>query len=410
MIEIIFESIKSIYSKRSVYFKRVISVMISVAVVIIIQCISFNMVEQLSDKNTRKEEKITIEVINKERKVEESELLNPIEITEIVNLSGKCMRIIYEEWEEAVICKFCNMSKVQITAVTRGYVIQNGEKVIEGRSFNKEDEEFGLPRVMISDDLSKKIFGIESAVGRKLQFATDEHGMIEAEIIGVYEVEDFNETHSEKYIYEIYINYGYLNNNNMIEDDKSGKLEYYVNVNRTDEIKKLLYEYFDARYDKAETIYVITNELNDSSNSNRIVELVMKVIQSFAILAFVISNLGIMNLSLMDIEKRIKEIGIRMAVGAEPKHIIIQIVTECVSLSLIGALIGIVIGFLCGSIINIFICLKYKDILSSFIFYMPWKVAIYSAVGSLLIGLVFSIIPAKKASNIVIIKVITMKD
>ena len=146
------------------------------------------------------------------------------------------------------------------------------------------------------------------------------------------------------------------------------------------------------------------------NKSDKIIELVMNIIQAFAVIAFVISNIGIMNLALMDIEKRIKELGIRMAVGAETKHIFVQIITEGTFLSFVGALGGIVSGFIFGSIINIYIYIKYRDIISSFIFYMPWTAAIYSAVGSLLIGLAFSIIPAKKACNDEIIKTITMSD
>lgn len=320
------------------------------------------------------------------------------------------MRITSEEWEEAVICKFSNLPKVQFIAVTSGYIIQNLENIIEGRIFSENDEKYGLPRIIIPDILSKKIFGAEIAVGRTLQFAADEHGIVEFEIIGVYETDNCDESQNEEYLYEIYVNYEYLKNAGMIEDKNSKLLEYYVNVNSTDMIKENLRNHLNERYKETDSSLVITSELEETENSNKIIKLIMKIIQSFAVIAFVIGNLGIMNLSLMDIEKRIKEIGIKMAVGAETKHIIVQIIAECVFLSFIGTIAGIIIGCLCGSAINIFICIRYKDILSSFMFYMPWRSAIYSALGSLLIGLVFSIIPAKRASEVIIIEAIRVKD
>ena len=110
-----------------------------------------------------------------------------------------------------------------------------------------------------------------------------------------------------------------------------------------------------------------------------------------ASLALLVGGIGIMNIMLVSVLERIREIGIRMAVGARRKDILRQFLIEALVLTLIGGFIGVFLGFGLAKIISLLTPLPSS---------MPlWSVAL--AVGfSLLTGLFFGIYPASRASRL----------
>ncbi|MGI5854709.1 MAG: ABC transporter permease, partial [Bacillota bacterium] len=108
-------------------------------------------------------------------------------------------------------------------------------------------------------------------------------------------------------------------------------------------------------------------------------------------ISLLVGGIGIMNIMLVSVTERIREIGIRKAIGAQESEILIQFLLEAATLSLLGGIIGIVLGstgavFLSG-------VLGWKAVVS--------MEAILMASGiSLLIGLFFGVYPARKAARL----------
>lgn len=96
-----------------------------------------------------------------------------------------------------------------------------------------------------------------------------------------------------------------------------------------------------------------------------------------------------MNIMLVSVTERIKEIGIRKAIGAQSKDILFQFLTESIILSLVGGGLGIIIGYIASNLIGYFI--NITPIVSPLI-------VLISVVISTLIGLIFGVYPAKQAS------------
>ena len=131
-------------------------------------------------------------------------------------------------------------------------------------------------------------------------------------------------------------------------------------------------------------------------NSAEFQEKMKSTVQTFAILlasiasvSLIVGGIGIMNIMLVSVTERTKEIGIRMAIGARAQDIRMQFLIEALVLSLIGGLIGvvsgIVIALLVGKIFNTAIVITLSPILLSFCF-------------SGLVGIGFGYYPAYKAS------------
>jgi putative ABC transport system permease protein len=109
-----------------------------------------------------------------------------------------------------------------------------------------------------------------------------------------------------------------------------------------------------------------------------------------AAISLIVGGIGIMNIMLVSVTERTREIGIRMAVGAMAKDILIQFLIESIVLSSIGGIIGIISGML--------ITLGVSKWLNIVLVIDP-SITVIALVFSMLIGIIFGIIPARKAAS-----------
>ncbi len=109
-------------------------------------------------------------------------------------------------------------------------------------------------------------------------------------------------------------------------------------------------------------------------------------------IAFLVGGIGVMNIMLVAVTERTKEIGIRKAVGAKKGDIILQFLTEAITLTLVGGLAGLGIGWLIAAGVT--------AMAPSLVMVIPWWAAVIGFCGSIFVGVVFGILPAMKAANL----------
>ena len=112
---------------------------------------------------------------------------------------------------------------------------------------------------------------------------------------------------------------------------------------------------------------------------------------SVASISLLVGGIGIMNILLVSVTERTREIGIRMAIGAKRRHILVQFLAEAVILSMVGGVLGVVFGIL-GARATTLVAgwptiISFEAILVAFLF-------------SMAVGLIFGIYPANKASRL----------
>jgi putative ABC transport system permease protein len=117
------------------------------------------------------------------------------------------------------------------------------------------------------------------------------------------------------------------------------------------------------------------------------------VLGSIAGISLLVGGIGIMNIMLASVTERIKEIGIRRAIGAKKRQIVGQFLIETVVLSAAGGVIGIGLGVLIPVII------EHPSVAGMPTEVKPWSVALAGGI-SVLVGLVFGIYPAARAANL----------
>jgi len=120
-------------------------------------------------------------------------------------------------------------------------------------------------------------------------------------------------------------------------------------------------------------------------------ETMTMLLASAALVSLVVGGIGIMNCMLVSVTERTREIGIRIALGAQPRHILLQFLVEALALSVAGGLLGIVCGVATAASV--------AERLHWPIRVQPAVVAV-SIVFSALVGVVFGLYPARKASAV----------
>ncbi|HUA13001.1 MAG TPA: ABC transporter permease [Candidatus Sulfotelmatobacter sp.] len=133
---------------------------------------------------------------------------------------------------------------------------------------------------------------------------------------------------------------------------------------------------------------VLTGNQNIVAN-NSILDLLTKLIAGVAAISLVVAGIGIMNVMMVSVSERIREIGIRKAVGATNSQIYTQFMIEASLISLIGGLLGISLAYFID--LAILAATDFTPII-------PWQIVIISSGISLLVGIVFGTIPAIKAA------------
>ena len=134
----------------------------------------------------------------------------------------------------------------------------------------------------------------------------------------------------------------------------------------------------------------LTQTMENAANMANVMKILLGSIASISLL---VGGIGIMNIMLVSVSERTREIGIRMAIGARPSNIRMQFLTEATVLSLLGGFLGIALGFGLTKIVEMLKIVTFPPMVS--------MDSVFLAVGfSAAVGVFFGFWPAWKASNL----------
>lgn len=156
------------------------------------------------------------------------------------------------------------------------------------------------------------------------------------------------------------------------------------------EITKILRERRDLDKDVENDFYINTQLIN-IERILTISKIMTVLLGSIASISLIVGGIGIMNIMLVSVKERTREIGIRMAVGAKEWDILIQFMIEAVLLSVVGGLIGIILGISASTISSSFT--NWPSVVSGTSILLSFGFAA-------IVGIFFGIYPARKASQL----------
>ncbi len=115
------------------------------------------------------------------------------------------------------------------------------------------------------------------------------------------------------------------------------------------------------------------------------------LLAAIAVVSLVVGGIGIMNIMLVSVTERTREIGVRMAVGAKPWHVLAQFLAEAVTLSMLGGLMGVVVGSVLARVVAARLGWTYTARVDMILLSVGF---------SALVGVGFGLYPARKASRL----------
>lgn len=275
---------------------------------------------------------------------------------------------------------------IQVNGIDEYYPVVRNLVLLSGRYIDSNDVNLRAKVAMLTDKLATRLFGgASAAVGQKIKIQN-----LQFDVIGVFRerTESFglSELSSETVVVPITV------------------LRYFSPVERIDplyvqaptpqdvepltrEVRRIIESRHrpGARY-KVENLSGI---LDAAKKIGLVLSLVLMVVSAIAL---IISGIGIMNIMLVTVTERTREIGLRMAVGASRRDVMEQFLTEAILISVGGGVIGILIGV--G--VPLFVSLLFPE--------YPIPVSITSIFVaffvSLVVGVVFGILPANRAARL----------
>ncbi|EKD58456.1 MAG: ABC superfamily ATP binding cassette transporter, membrane protein [uncultured bacterium] len=262
----------------------------------------------------------------------------------------------------------------------------------EGRFFTDEEDD-GLSRVaVLGNQRATDLFGSENPVGKVFSLKD-----VNFKVIGVLEKRgSAGFTNSDSVIYvplqtaqKILLGIDYLNFMRVKIDSADAiersvaDIEYTLRAQHN--IKNSADDDFSVR-NTAQALATLTNITN----------ILKYFLAGIAAISLVVGGIGIMNIMLISVQQRIREVGLRKAVGARNRHIITQFLIEAVFLTLVGGILGIILGTTISFLASVVI--KYLGYSWQFIISF-WSIIVATSVAGA-IGIIFGLYPAKKAARI----------
>lgn len=335
-----------------------------------------------------------------------------IKVKEDPNLTKK-QKNIFTEDDIAVVKKYPGVVAASLTADGGGYItgadkkqeyfwarggdedyiIASSDKLLRGRNFTKDEALYGKKVLLIDDTMSMDLYGTIDSLGKIISLNTYSGDMEDFMIVGVVEnkLKKFNKAIGQKQ----YMPVMPLKTLEKTLGFGNGGL-YKIIVKPTDITQKskvekeliVLLETIKGSKGYYETDKELSSQIGQFDS---ILAILTMFISAAAAISLFVGGIGVMNIMLVSVTERTKEIGIRKAIGAKKKDIMLQFLIEAVILTLIGGALGILFGYLGSYIVGRFIdivpILKMNMILLSFTV-------------STTVGLLFGVFPAKKAASL----------
>lgn len=321
-------------------------------------------------------------------------LLNKSRVPDLASAAALAVGNVELNWRD-------NSYVVTMQGTTASYLDVQRSELAVGRFFS-EEEERNLSRVIVLGDTAKQeLFGDSEAVGQKIkinkQFFEVIGVMKERGTVAFQNYDDlvFVPVRSAQ---RLLLGINHLNSI-IVKARPEGSIPRTI-----EEINIVLRERHDITDQSGESDDFTVRDAAQAIDMLRtITDSLRYFLAVMAALSLVVGGIGIMNIMFISVNERVREIGLRKAVGARSANIIWQFLLESMILTIVGGSLGIILGILFSFLISVVI---------EFLGY-SWSFEIsLSAIGlavatSALIGLVFGYYPARRASRLSPVEALT---
>ncbi|MHC1683848.1 MAG: ABC transporter permease [Clostridiaceae bacterium] len=264
--------------------------------------------------------------------------------------------------------------------------------VIEGRFINDRDYSEGKASVVIEDFAAESLFGRTDVVGETITVGSSLSPQ-RATIVGVYRPQlgqYIGRKDEDRYV-SMYVPFTFLQK--LFPGTNISFL--YIGADKKENIEmmgSLVINLLENRHNnKHKEVYKGESLLKQMEPVNNILTILTTFVGAVAAISLVVGGIGVMNIMLVSVTERTKEIGIRKSLGATTKIILFQFLTESVIISMLGGIIGMIFGIIASEIIGVFINIVPE---------ISVLVVVATILFSSVVGIFFGIYPARKAAKL----------
>ena len=283
--------------------------------------------------------------------------------------------------------------KADFSGVDYNYETVQPVNMLSGRYLSKKDVQETRNVAMLKDSTARLFFGTENAVGKTFRAEVGGENRT-FQVIGVYHKDESAIqkvlTQTNDSIGEVIIPWTIL----AKEGDELSMLRYFgrlgMNKSEMDQLNTEIKGYFSRTKNRNPEDWQIVSLKTQMGQVDSVMGGISAAVGGIAAISLLVGGIGIMNIMLVSVTERTREIGIRKALGASTRDILIQFLTESALLSALGGLIGVLLAVglvsLGGAIFNLQVVIK------------PIIIVIAVAF-SAVVGVFFGLYPANRAAN-----------
>ncbi len=275
-----------------------------------------------------------------------------------------------------------------VIGTSNDYFIIKDWELLEGRTFEESELNSGKSSCIVGTTIVKQLFDAESPIGANIRLKN-----ISCNIIGVLKSKGaaaFGNDQDEIIIVPLKMYQSKIKGNKDISSILISITEgKYIEGAKTD-ITLLMQERRAIKVGESDNFHI--RDMEDLlSTMTSTTKMLTYLLGSIAAISLLVGGIGIMNIMLVSVTERTREIGTRLAIGAMESEVLLQFLVEAVVLSMFGGIIGIVFGMCIG-----YIVVNSMDLL----FIINKQIIMISFFFSTLIGVVFGYFPARKAARL----------
>ncbi|HIV42745.1 MAG TPA: ABC transporter permease [Candidatus Faecalibacterium avium] len=386
------QAIKNIWSNKFRTFLTMLGIIIGIMAVMIIVGLGNGLTESMrASVSSMGMNLLQVNVYGpRARNVDIQEMYNIIESRPDL-FSGISPMVSMDRTSSAVKVGTKSYNQTSVIGVSEAYFGMTGTKIAQGRLLNYVDCS-GYKRVcMVGDYIARVAYG-GNAIGQTIKIGPNQFTIIG---VAAAEVDDpsLQEGSSDDYVYIPYTTAQRVARNAVADT-------YGVTTVREDQVAegKAVLEANLQELLHSDNSYFVTSLSEMLNTLSSMIGMVVSVLTVIAAISLLVGGIGIMNIMMVSVAERTREIGIRKALGAKERSILALFVAEAATTSALGGVIGILLGYLVSAAASPLVAVVMGDP-SMTISPSPSSVMIAFGV-SVGIGVLFGYLPAKRAARL----------
>lgn len=397
----IFQSMKmawhAVVSNKLRSFLTMLGIIIGVVALIVLVSIANGATSSVTDQiSSMGSSYLTVTITddkgNPLRLKELSDFCEPEEVDEVAPVS----------WTSVTAKTSYSNGTMTLTGTTGSYADIQGLELFSGRFLKQTDIDNNSYVVVITKDTATELLGRVDAVGESIKLngksflvvgvLSDSTSLTQGAAVTSSSDSDDSDSSSSSVQLEVYIPFSTMT---RLADNVLDVTMFYASGTDEDSLEpaeNALTELLMERFGEDEDAFSIVDQSEIMEAMSSVTNTMSLMIGGIAAISLLVGGIGIMNIMLVSVTERTREIGIRKAIGAGRETIMLQFLIEALLVSLMGCLAGIGLSW---------VILKVAAVVmkNSMSFTMDMKVVWLSVAFSVLIGVLFGLYPANKAAS-----------